>query len=77
MRRESDDGFVCGVCLETVYMGQCKCPEPEPDVQATIEALSQKLAENHELLRASRDTQAIAGSNANSRMLMAALKGRI
>lgn len=25
MRRESDDGFLCGVCLETVYRGECRC----------------------------------------------------
>ena len=25
MRRESDEGFVCGVCLETVHMGECAC----------------------------------------------------
>jgi hypothetical protein len=29
MRRESDEGFVCPLCMETVFRGHCGCPDPE------------------------------------------------
>lgn len=28
MRRETDDGFLCGVCLERVFRGACACEPP-------------------------------------------------
>jgi hypothetical protein len=29
MRRESDENFVCPLCMETVFRGHCGCPDEE------------------------------------------------
>ena len=46
MRRESDDGHVCGVCLETVYLSQCACPEPNEELSQDL--FQQLLAVSYE-----------------------------
>ncbi len=57
MRRESDDGFLCGVCLETVYRGECKCVSfRDGRARDTLDMYLEACWLNYKRLHASNDT---------------------
>jgi hypothetical protein len=83
MSRESNDGFVCPKCGETIYREQCACQEPPEEPSAAALDLQGWLERCHTIslmqqrLRATNDSRAIQASNANSRALIEALRGHL